>query len=82
LPSIEETARSLHASQRVLLIRATQDDFVPRASSDALETALRASQAKVEVLTQPGGHIRGAAPQRLKPVLEASMEWMVREGLI
>lgn len=82
LPSIEESARSLDASQRVLMIRATEDDFVPKAGSDALETALRASRARVEVLIQPGGHIRGAAPERLQPVLKASMEWMEREGLI
>lgn len=82
LPSIEESARSLQGSQRVLMIRAERDDFVPKASSDALEQALRESKAEVEVLTQPGGHIRGAAPERLQPVLEASLEWMERERLI
>jgi len=82
LPSIEQAAATLKPGQRVLLIRAERDDFIPAASSLALETALRRSGARVDLVVQPGGHVRGAAQEELKPVLEASLEWMRGEKLI
>lgn len=82
LPSIEQAAATLKPGQRVLMIRAERDDFIPTASSLALETALRRSGARVDLVVQPGGHVRGAAQEELKPVLEASLEWMAREKLI
>lgn len=82
LPDIEAAARSLRRDQRVLMIRAQRDDFVPAASSMALETALRQSGAELTVAVQPGGHVRGKAQAELQPLLKISLEWMQREGLI
>jgi dienelactone hydrolase len=82
LPSIEDAAASLKPGQRVLMIRAERDDFVPAGSSLALEHALRRSQAQLDLVVQPGGHVRGSAQEELRPVLEASLEWMRRKKLI
>lgn len=82
LPSIEQAAASLKPGRRVLMIRAERDDFIPAASSLALEAALRRSGARVDLVVQPGGHVRGAAQEELKPVLEASLEWMRQQRLI
>lgn len=82
LPSIESAALRLDATQRVLMIRAEEDAFVPEAASDALWHSLQRSPAQVTKIVQPGGHVRGRSEEELRRILDASLQWLQQEQLI
>lgn len=83
IPDIAGYARRLQASQRVLLFTASQDDFIPAASSELLWTALDASAAQHERIDLEGLHLGvGDDRQRIADILERSLEWMKQNGLL
>lgn len=82
LPDIETAARRLRPTQRVLLITAENDRFVPPAARESLWQALQASDAAVARIRQPGAHVRATEPERLHELVEESLGWLRREGLI
>ena len=83
IPDIAAQARQLRASQRVLLFTASEDDYVPREASEALWQALEASRATHERIDITGAHLGvGDDRQRIADILERSMQWMEKQGLL
>lgn len=83
IPDIAAQARTLRASQKVLMITATQDDFVPKAATEALWQALEASDAVHERIDIEGMHLGvGDDRARIADILQRSMRWMERNGLL
>ena len=82
VPEPEDAARRLRVGQRVYMINAQDDEFVPEGSRESLRRALRQSSAQVTFETIPGRHIRGADEQRIGRLYALAKEWMRRQGLI
>lgn len=83
IPDIAAQARQLRANQKVLMITATQDDFIPKAATESLWTALEASAAKHERIDIEGIHLGvGDDSARIADILSRSMKWMQKEGLL
>ncbi|MGQ0697842.1 MAG: prolyl oligopeptidase family serine peptidase [Panacagrimonas sp.] len=80
IPAPEIFAERLQAHQRVLLIKAQNDDFIPADATAALLDALRRSEAQIELRTTPGKHVRGARnPEAVKAIYNLFEEWLLRE---
>jgi dienelactone hydrolase len=83
IPDMAAQARKLRASQRVLMITATQDDFVPKAATESLWQALQDSEAQAERIDIEGIHLGvGDDRARIGDILERSMRWMEKNGLL
>lgn len=83
IPDMAAQARKLRRSQRVLMITATQDDFVPKAATEALWQALEDSDAAHERIDIEGIHLGvGDDRARIADILERSMRWMEKSGLL
>ena len=83
IPDMAAQARQLRASQRVLMFTATQDDFIPKPASEALWQALEQSQAAHERIDLEGLHLGvGDDTARIADILEQSLRWMQRQGLL
>lgn len=82
LPEPERYAAQLRADQRVFVVTAASDEFIPAASSQALVDALRRSQAEVTVVQMPGTHMRGRNPEAIARLFELSTRWMREQGLL
>lgn len=82
IPDIAAQARTLKAGQKVLLVTAQDDDYIPRAASDALWAALQESGADAQRMMQPGQHLRADREGEVDKILNPAMEWMKRQDLI
>lgn len=82
LPEPEAHARRLGTHQRGLLISAEADRIIPPAASDALWTAMQASQARVQHLPLPGGHLSSSADRLILRIYRESVAWKRRQGLL
>jgi len=83
IPDIAAQARTLRASQKVLMFTASEDDFIPKAATESLWTALKESPAKVERIDVEGLHLGvGDDSERIADLLHRSMAWMERNGLL
>jgi poly(3-hydroxybutyrate) depolymerase len=80
VPAPEEYAVKLAAGQRVLMVSAAEDSFVPLRSSDALWQALQRSAATREHLRLPGDHV-GRSEQEMAGILEQALHWLRRNDL-
>lgn len=80
IPQPEAFAERLQAHQKVLLIKAENDDFIPAAATAALVDALQRSKAQIELQTTHGKHVRGARnPDAVKAIYTLFEEWLLRE---
>lgn len=82
IPDIAAQARTLKAGQKVLLVTAEDDDYVPRQASDALWAALQESGAASERLIQPGRHLRPDQEGEIGKILQPAMAWLEKQDLI
>jgi hypothetical protein len=82
VPEPEDAARRLRADQRVYMINAQDDEFVPEASRESLRLALHQSSAQLTFETTPGRHIRGADEQLIAGLYALAKGWMQRQGLV
>jgi dienelactone hydrolase len=83
IPDIAAQARQLRANQKVLLLTASQDDFVPKAATEALWQALEDSPAVHERIDLEGLHLGvGDDSARIADILQRSLKWMERQGLM
>jgi hypothetical protein len=83
IPDIAGEARKLRSSQRVLMITATQDDFVPKPATEALWQALGESEARHERIDIEGIHLGvGDDSARIVDILDRSMKWMDEQDLL
>lgn len=83
IPDIAAQARRLRAGQKVLMFTAAQDDFIPKAATEALWDALEDSHAIHERIDLAGVHLGvGDDSARIAEILERSMRWMERQDLL
>lgn len=81
LPAPEDHATKLAPDQRALMIVAGDDELIPRRATEALWTALQASDARVERIDESGGHLRGVDDPRIADLVRTAMDWMQRNDL-
>ncbi len=82
VPEPEDSARRLRRNQRVYMINAEDDEFVPQRSRQALRDALRQSGAQLTFETQPGRHVRARDQPVIAQLYSRASEWMGRQGLV
>ena len=83
IPDMAAQARQFRAGQKVVMFTATQDDFIPQAATESLWTALQESDAAVERIDVEGIHLGvGDDGERIADLLQRSMQWMGRNGLL
>lgn len=81
LPAPERYASKLAAGQRALMMVAGDDELIPQHATDALWSALQASDARVERMDEAGGHLRGIRDPRIGELVDTAMDWMQRNDL-
>jgi hypothetical protein len=81
-PAPEEAAVAFRADQKVLLVTASADDFVPKPASEALWVALEQSSAQRERLDLPGAHLQPGADALIADILARALDWMGRNQLL
>ncbi|MBI2383448.1 MAG: hypothetical protein HYV18_05195 [Gammaproteobacteria bacterium] len=81
-PAPEDFAARLAPGQRVLMISAAEDSFIPREAADALWRAFDRSDARRERMVLPGDHINPKSERPIGEILALSFGWMRREGLL
>lgn len=82
VPDIVAHARQLKAQQKVLMIAAQEDDFIPKEASDVLWQALQESGARHERIELPGRHLRTGSAEQVTDILQRALVWMERNGLL
>jgi len=82
LPSPEAHARKLRAEQKALVIVSRDDKRIPRAASDALWQAVESSPAEAERIELEGGHLYTGADALIQRILQHTLQWKQRTGLI
>jgi len=82
VPEPEDSARRLRRDQRVYMINAEDDEFVPQRSRQALQDALRQSGAQLTFETLPGRHVRARDEPVIAQLYSRASAWMGRQGLV
>jgi hypothetical protein len=83
IPDIAAHARQLRPTQKVLLFNTIGDDYIPAEASDPLWAALEASGATRERILLTGKHLGvGDDSQLIADILQRSLKWMDRNGLL
>lgn len=81
-PSPEESARGLLPDQRVLMISAKEDSFVPQESSDALWHALEKSRAQHERVFTSGDHVQPGSQKLIDDMTTIVTAWMQKVEML
>ncbi len=83
IPDMAAQARQFRAGQKVVMFTATQDDFIPKPATESLWQALQQSGAQVERIDVEGIHLGvGDDSARIADLMQRSMRWMERNGLL
>ena len=81
-PDIVAHARALKPQQKVLLITAQEDDFIPKEAGEVLWKALQESDAQHERIELPGRHLRAGSAEQIADILQRALVWMEQNGLL
>ena len=81
MSSPEKLAEALSPEQRVLMISAAQDSFVPAGASESLWSAIRNSRAQSERVEMPGDHLQPGAEALISDLMNKTWEWATRVKL-
>jgi dienelactone hydrolase len=82
LPQPSEQAARLGPNQSVLMIEATEDQFIPPESRRALLDGLRRSRARVDHFTMPGGHLMPGSRALIERIMGTATGWMSETGFL
>lgn len=77
----EDSARALRQNQRVLVISAENDSFIPAKSKERLLHSLEESSATIETLSMPGDHIQPGSSGLLKTISNRVSNWLLKQNL-
>jgi pimeloyl-ACP methyl ester carboxylesterase len=80
-PAPESLAEQLSPGQKVLMITAQQDSFVPKASSDSLWAAVQLSEAQSTRVFMESDHLMPGSDQLIARIIHEIEGWMARAGL-
>lgn len=75
-PHPESDARKLHPHQKVLVIEATKDTFIPSASRDLLWHSIMQSQAKSEKISLTTEHLQPGSDELIAELTQIVERWM------
>lgn len=78
----ESEAMKLNPKQRVLMITAGDDSFIPRESSDSLWEAVQASGALKSRVIMPGDHLMPGSERLIEQIMHKVEAWEVRSSEI
>jgi dienelactone hydrolase len=81
-PAPEDSALRLTSRQRVLMIQAEQDSYIPTSSSIRLWQAIDQSSAQRERIMTPGDHIQPTSERMIENISDQVVEWMKRVELL
>lgn len=81
-PAPEDSAFHLTSRQRVLMIQAEKDSYIPTASSNKLWKAIDESSAQREKYVTPGDHVDGDSERTVETLSEKVADWMKRSDLL
>lgn len=76
LQSPEEYSKSLRPSQKVLLITADHDSFIPSLSSDSLWRAIESSPAQSNRILMKSDHLMPGSNRLIEDILIKIQEWI------
>lgn len=72
----EESALNLNSEQKVLMITAQDDSFIPRASSDSLWKSIESSKAKGTRIVMPGDHLMPGSELLISQIVQTIENWL------
>ncbi len=75
-PHLETKAAELKKLQKVLVIHAEKDQFIPRQSTELLIASLRRSEAEITVLQTPGEHLMPGSDQLIFNIVQHVRDWL------
>lgn len=81
-PNPEDAIARMAVNQRILLISADADTFVPRASSEALWSSIARSVTQHDRIIMPGGHVQPGANELILTITGRVTEWMQKKDLL
>lgn len=76
----ESEAAKLSSKQRVLMITAKDDSFIPRESSDSLWAALEKSQSLKSRVIMPGDHLMPGSDRLIEQIMHKIEAWEARKS--
>jgi dienelactone hydrolase len=82
VPSPEASAENLRASQKVLMISATEDSFIPKAASESLWESVRGSPAESLRIQMEGDHLQPGSDALIEKILGQVTAWMKSVNLL
>ncbi len=82
LGALEDYALQFQEQQKILMISAERDSFVPRETSDSLWEALQKSKAQVERVMMSGDHVQPGAQDLVDELVKNSTQWMKKNQLL
>lgn len=78
----EEAAERLKSHQKILMISAEADSFIPATASEALWQSVTKSLASHNRLIMQGDHLQPGSDQLIEKILGHVSEWMAKTGLL
>ncbi len=81
-PVPEVDATKLTPGQKLLLVTADHDQFIPRESTELLWTNLKLSRAELTRMDLEGGHLVPGANAQISDILRRVEQWMRQKGLL
>ncbi len=75
-PSPERDALRLRSSQRVLMISAEADSFIPKDAGEALWEAIQKSPAVPERIIMPGDHLQPGSESLISEIMRRVNAWL------
>jgi len=82
LRSVESAAEGLHPNQKVLLIEAEEDEFLPEKSRSSLKASLENSKSQLSYIKVMGGHLMPGAKDKIRALLKIVTDWCSQQALI
>ena len=81
-PNPEDELLRLSPTQKILMISANEDEFIPKESTEKLIKVLKTLKNPVSFKETKGGHILPGSKGVLNKLLKLSESWMINSKLI
>lgn len=85
-PSPEADASALRENQKILMIEARDDQFIPKSAREALLRGLKRSasgrSSALEHIEMPGDHLQPGSEHLIEEILKMTEAWLLRIGFL
>jgi dienelactone hydrolase len=75
-PDFNLAAENLSPSQNILVLEATEDEFIPERAQSTLWQSLQKSPAKLQKIQMKGGHLRPGDLNTIQQMMNQILEWL------